>query len=169
MRDLKVSAPIPWNGRADLDTYDKWVYEVESWRRLTGVDDETALTLMGKFVTNKPSHFYMKYVSKRIADWTVEEFYQAVFNYCFPTDFKNRLRKQLMSAKQGKDDVGDFVQELETLGNRFPDITNDQMVRIFWDGLQQYLRLYLIEQGLDPEVTPLETMVTYAERRERAY
>ncbi|KAJ3479152.1 hypothetical protein NLI96_g9270 [Meripilus lineatus] len=94
--------------------------------------------------------------------------YDALFNYCFPTDFKEELRDKLESATQGESKIQDFVRELETLAERFEDVTDMQIVKIFWKGMHQYLRLYLIQKGFNPETTKLSKLVKHASRRERA-
>jgi len=52
--------------------------------------------------------------------------YEALFDYCFPVNFKDKLRAQLSQSVQGKRNVRDFVRETEKLESRFPDV-NERM------------------------------------------
>jgi hypothetical protein len=111
----------------------------------------------------------MKHVALWQEDWTLKSVYEALFNYCFPPDFKLQLREQLTSVAQGKNDVRDFQWDLETLAVRFPDVTERQIRQIFWTGIRGYLRLYLIEKGLNPERSSIRKMVEYASRQEAVH
>ncbi|TFY57697.1 hypothetical protein EVJ58_g6867 [Rhodofomes roseus] len=167
---IKLKTPFVWDGKADLDLFDHWVYEVETWRELHGLDDRLTLKIIVNFMSDKPSKFFMQHVAMHQREWTLRTLYEALFEYCFPSDFKRKLRDRLMGAKQGRGQkVRDFVRELEKLASRFPDVTGRQLVQIFWSGVHQYLRLYLIERGLDPEVNTIDKMVKHAKRREDSY
>ncbi|KAF7324030.1 DNA/RNA polymerase [Mycena kentingensis (nom. inval.)] len=93
--------------------------------------------------------------------------YNAVFDECFPATYKLELREKLMSAKQGNSKVRDFVRDIESLANRFRDITERHLQQIFWTGLRQHLRLHLIGEGHDPENSTLEQMAICAAREEK--
>ncbi len=111
----------------------------------------------------------MRHVATRQKEWTVKELYAALFDYCFPIDYKARLRRRLEGATQGRTRVRDFVREIQQLAVRFPDVTDFQLVQIFWKGVHQYIRLHLIEKGMNPEKTPLDRLVKHAVRREEAH
>lgn len=55
------------------------------------------------------------------------------------------------------------------LSERFPDVTQRQIIGIFWTGVHQYVRLYLVEKGLSPKKSSLSRLVKYADRREKAF
>ncbi|KAJ6530093.1 hypothetical protein B0H19DRAFT_1384656 [Mycena capillaripes] len=163
-RGVKIKTPFTFDGRADLDDFDQWTYEVDTWREWNGVSERRTLKILVNFMSGKASRFFMKHVALRQKDWTLKLVYEALFNYCFAPDFKLQLREQLTSTKQGNDDVRD----IETLAVRFPDVTERQLRQIFWNGIRTYLRMHLIEKGLDPERSSLRKMVKYASRREAA-
>jgi hypothetical protein len=165
---VKIKAPFTFNGEADLDTFDHWTYAVDSWRDWNGISDRMAVKIMVNFMSGKASKFFMKHIAMRRRDWTVKMVYEALFNYCFPTDFKLQLRDKLTAAKQGKNDVRDFERDIETLAARFPDVSKRQIVQIFWNGINQYLRLHLIGKGLSPERSSIQKLVKYASRHKAA-
>ncbi|KAJ3487529.1 hypothetical protein NLI96_g3480 [Meripilus lineatus] len=165
---VKIKPPFVWQGKPDLEIFDQWVYDVDTWLELNGIDDKLALRVVKPFMSGQAAKFFMKHVATEVHKWTMKKLYAALFNYCFPTDFKEMLREQLMGAQQGTSKVRDFIRDLETLAARFADITDMQLTQIFWGGIHQYLRLYLIEKGKNPEVTKLSTLVKYATRKENA-
>ncbi|KAF9231563.1 hypothetical protein BU15DRAFT_82245 [Melanogaster broomeanus] len=120
-------------------------------------------------MSDLPSQFFMKHVALRQRDWRKAKVYEALFDYCFPPDFKMRLRQELTMARQSKDTkVRDFVRNLESLCVRFPEVSHSQLVQIFWDGMHTYLRVHLLEQGLKPDRSTLMEMVEAASRKEEA-
>jgi hypothetical protein len=73
-----------------------------------------------------------------------------------------------MSTIQGQLTVRDFARELESMALRFPDVTEREVTQIFWLGMHQYLRIHLIEKGLNPERSSLKQLITKAQRKEEA-
>ncbi|KAJ7207445.1 hypothetical protein GGX14DRAFT_567397 [Mycena pura] len=168
-RSVKIKTPFTFDGRADLDVLDQWTYEVDTWREWNGISDRMTVKIMVNFMSGKASRFFMKHVALRQKEWTVQSVYEGLFNYCLPPDFKLELREKLTSAQQRKNDVRDFQRDLETLAVRFPDVTERQIRQIFWTGIRSYLRLHLIEKGLDPERSSMRKLVKHAMRREAVH
>ncbi|KAJ6587584.1 hypothetical protein DFH09DRAFT_1359264 [Mycena vulgaris] len=102
MAGIKIKAPFVWDGKPVMDTFDHWTYEVDTWIELTALTDKLAMKLIVNFMSGTASKFFMDHVSTELKKWTVKDVYRALFNYCFPADFKLRLRKRLMNAYQGK-------------------------------------------------------------------
>ncbi|KAJ3474431.1 hypothetical protein NLI96_g12462 [Meripilus lineatus] len=165
---VKIKQPFIWKGLPDLEVFDQWIYEVDNWQELNGLTDKYALRLVKGFMSGPAAKFFMKHVATDLKHWTMKLLYDALFNYCFPLDFKEELRENLENATQGTAKIRDFVRDLETLAERFEDVTDIQIVKIFWKGMHQYLRLYLIKKGYTPETTKLSKLVKHASRRERA-
>lgn len=169
LKGVKINPPSRWNGRPHLDSFDQWMYEVDTWRDLHGLDEQTTIKLLVNFLSGNASRFFMTHVATRRRDWTLRLIYEGLFDYCFPEDFKRKLRWKLMHATQGSRKVRDFVRELEHLAERFPDVNHQHLVEIFWQGLEPYLQFALLEKGLDPESSGLEALVEQAARSEKAY
>ncbi|KAJ7192489.1 hypothetical protein GGX14DRAFT_578056 [Mycena pura] len=166
LASIKVRKPFVYQGKADLDLFDEWTYQVDTWAELHGLDDATMVKIIVNFMGGRASQFFMKHVALRRKKWTVKSVYEGLFDYCFPPNFKWRLREELMQAMQGSNSVRDFVREIEDLATRFPDVSERQIKQIFWDGLRKKLRIHLIGKGQDPEHTSLAKMVKYATRQE---
>ena len=166
---IKIQPPFVWSGTANLDMFDKWVYEVDTWGELNGLSDQLMLKLVVHFLSGKAGQFFMRHVATCRSQWTMKDLYEALFNYCFLNDYKSTLRAQLEHATQGERTVQEFVRDIQHLAERFPDVTDIQLAHIFWNGVHQHLHLHLIEKGFSPERTMLDRMVPHAVRKERAY
>ena len=155
-----------------MATFNKWTYKVDTWVRMTKYWEPMALNLLVKYTSGLAGEFFMNYVAGNKKKWTLRKLYEALFDYCFPSDFKDRLRAQLSSAVQGKWRIQDFVWEIEKLVARFPDVNERTIIQTFWNGINQESRLRLIEWGISPEHTPLEKIVHKAvdiKSRDEAY
>lgn len=165
---MKVKNPLTYSGVANLDVFDQWVYSVKLWKSLLDLEDKWAVRLVGNFLTDKANVFYMKHVAMKPKKWKLRTIFQALFEYCFPPDYKLQLRRQLMRSYQGKKPFRDFARDVETQTKHFPDIQKRQLVQVIWDGAQQYIRLEWVKAGCSPESTPLTELVKKAVRYEAA-
>jgi len=62
-----------YTGKADLDVFDRWTFEVTTWKRLNRLSDEIAITMLNKYVIDKAGVFYMKYVAGKAKEWTLTD------------------------------------------------------------------------------------------------
>ena len=95
---LKVPQPSKWDGTVNLDKFDTWVYEVRTWQKLAEISDDIALCLMPRFLSGKPQTFFMRHVADSESKWSMHALFEALFDYCFPKDYKATLCAQLESA-----------------------------------------------------------------------
>jgi len=71
----------------------------------------------------------MDYVAGNEETWSMKTMYEALFDYCFPMDFKDRLRARLSNATQGKRRIRDFIRDVEKLASRFPDVNERTVIQ----------------------------------------
>lgn len=88
--------------------------------------------------------------------------FNALFDYCFPPDYKLQLRRRLMRSYQGQSYFRDFARDVQTLAKRFPDVNKRQQVQIIWDGAAQYIRLEWMKACCSPESTSLKELIRRA-------
>ncbi|KAJ7187572.1 hypothetical protein GGX14DRAFT_580962 [Mycena pura] len=53
LASLKVKSPFIYDGKPDLDTFDHWAYEVDTWAELHGIDDTMTVKLMVNYYERK--------------------------------------------------------------------------------------------------------------------
>ncbi|KAF9785380.1 hypothetical protein BJ322DRAFT_1020915 [Thelephora terrestris] len=166
LKRVKIDAPSQYNGKADLDVFDRWAFEVKTWKRLNRLSDEIAITMLNKYVTDKAGVFYMKYVAEKAKMWTMTAIFEGLFDYCFPKDFKSNLRRKLMAATQGKSRITEFIRDIELMADRFPDVNSRGIIDIFWGGMHQAIRVEVLKMGAHPERSDLTTIADCAARAE---
>ena len=130
------------------------------------------MNLLIKYTTGTAGKFFMSFIARCKDTWGVWAMYEALFDYCFLPDFKDRLCAQLSNASQGKHWIRDFVRDINKLASCFPDVNKWAVIQAFWNGIHQSTHLCLIEWGISPEHTSLEQIVHKAiliEASEDAY
>ena len=162
LKRVKIDNPSVYNGKPDLDMFDRWALEVKTWVRLTRLTEEIAITMLVKYVTGRASTYYMKFVAGKEKEWTVTMVFEGLFGYCFPKDFKSRLRRKLMSAVQGKSEVIDFYKDIEIMADRFPDVNERSKIEIFWWGIHQPIRAEVLKMRVGPERSSFDEIVECA-------
>ena len=87
----KVNSPGTYDRRPDLAVFNKWTYEVNTWIRLTKYCEPTGLNLLVKYTMGMAGKFFMSFIVRCEDTWSIQAMYEALFDYCFPPDFKDRL------------------------------------------------------------------------------
>jgi hypothetical protein len=140
---IKPIAPKEYNGGADARAYHHFVRESEAYLRDGKVKGRRRIFLLSYYLTDKAYDFYTQKVANNEPDWTLSAFYDELFNYCFPVDYRMQLRKTLARCHQNDKSVAEYTHELNELFNMIGDIPERDQVLKFWNGVQP-----VIQKGL---------------------
>ncbi|EJD37049.1 hypothetical protein AURDEDRAFT_173897 [Auricularia subglabra TFB-10046 SS5] len=165
---MKIKQPRVYDGRADLDLFDQWCFEVDLWKEMNALDIKWVIPLLSSFLADKAARWYMNNVVLSDEEWTLRRVYDEIFDHCFPTDFKMLLRKKFTHATQGNRNVREFARDLKVLARRFPDVGHRQLVQVFWEGVYRYIRIKWHEYGYNVDENTYDELVDAAEQFERA-
>ncbi|EJD49839.1 hypothetical protein AURDEDRAFT_161393 [Auricularia subglabra TFB-10046 SS5] len=168
LRDLKIPMPT-YNGIDDYDTFEAFIGKWDSYARSHGLKGSDAIDVIQHALKGKASIWYNKHVSLQLEGWTTKRVYQELYEYCFPASFREDLREKLMSATQRGRPVKDYAKDLENLALRYSDIDAATVKRIFWDGVDDYIKLYWLDKGLGQEYSTLETLMVEHRAQKRCY
>ncbi|CAE6456913.1 unnamed protein product [Rhizoctonia solani] len=58
---FKTKLPTTYNGSSNFDTFEQFVYEVETWQEDTGFEDYEAIRHVKSFLKDKAANYYMVY------------------------------------------------------------------------------------------------------------
>ena len=92
---IKPIAPEEYDGQADARAYHRFVRESEAYLRDGRVKGRRKVFLLSYYLTGRAYDFYTQKVSSNEEEWTLRRFYNELFNYCFPVDYRMQLRKNL--------------------------------------------------------------------------
>ena len=116
----------------------------------------------------KALEFYFQHIASKIHLWTITKIILVMFTNCFPSQFIDQLRRKLSRITQGKQEVKDYVSELERLAFKFRDMTERQITIIFWNGLNCELRAQMVMLDIDQETDSLADIIAAAYKVERS-
>ncbi|EJD44329.1 hypothetical protein AURDEDRAFT_166710 [Auricularia subglabra TFB-10046 SS5] len=164
---MKIKHPRVYDGRADVDVFDQWCYEVDLWKRMNGVRAKWAVALMSGFLSDKALRWFMNNVVLSKERWTMRKLYDKLFDHCFPSDVKLMLHKRFAQSTQGQRDVREFARDIQVLARRFPDIGERQLIQVLWEGVHAYIRSKWFDYGFNIDENSFEQLVSAAEQFEK--
>jgi hypothetical protein len=108
--------------------------------------------------------FYEQVVIWKPVTYTLEDFFLDLFDFCFPANFRNKMRDQLNCCYQNAKPILEHITACEQLW-RIVGLPNDQekVVR-FWRSLRVDIQQELYRKDLDAEVSQWDEVVLAAER-----
>ena len=160
---IKPIAPKNYSGNADARAYHRFVRESEAYLRDGRVKGARRIFLLSHYLTDKAYDFYTQKVSNREDEWTLSLFYDELFNYCFPVDYRMQLRKTLARCYQNDKKVAEYTHELNELFNMIGDIPERDQVLKFWNGSRPVIQKGLWRDNLNPETSSWSRVVAQAE------
>ncbi|EUC57545.1 retroviral aspartyl protease, partial [Rhizoctonia solani AG-3 Rhs1AP] len=124
---------------------------------------------MSRFLEEKAAAYFMLNVAPRPEEFTMQSVFVGLYEYCFPPDFKDEMRRKYNQKRQGESSVQDYFAELARLRMRLREIDDRQHVLRAWDGAAQYIKVGWALKGISAETANIETLREIALDIERAH
>jgi len=70
-------------------------------------------------------------------------FFEAMFNYCFPIDYREKQREKLEQTFQDNKTVSEYSYEMEEICNKIGLVDGREKVSRFWHGLRNLIQAAL--------------------------
>ncbi|KAG1768668.1 hypothetical protein EDD22DRAFT_843948 [Suillus occidentalis] len=167
---IKNEPPFTYNGEANATTFKKWVREVRDWKDRAHLSTSQGLRMIGKYLGGQAYRFYERDILDLRKGYTLTEFFEQLFDYVFPPDFRMQQRQRFLECKQDpKNSVRDYLRRLRNIADTVGDIDEKEMVRQFWMNCQPYIKASLVDKGYEPNTVSLEELEKKAIRTERAF
>jgi hypothetical protein len=109
----KVFEPKHYNGDADARAYHRFVKESSAYVKDNRIKAKRRAFALSYFLDGKAYDFYIQKVSRNEEDWTLEEFYMELFNFCFPLNYRMQMRRKLDQTYQNEKSVSEYAHELK--------------------------------------------------------
>jgi hypothetical protein len=165
---LKPVPPEPYDGEPDQHKLHKFIVTAATYLGDGRVPAEQQVSRLMHFLKGRAQEFYTREVANNPSEWTLLQFFQQLFNYCFPHDFLHKQQKRFESARQGPRPVKDYLYELNELAMTIRDVDERRLTLRFWDGLRRDIQSQLWLAMLNPEFSSLDEVSSAAEAAERA-
>ncbi|KAF5338280.1 hypothetical protein D9611_014620 [Ephemerocybe angulata] len=160
--------PKRYNGRPHLDSYIRLRAEYGTYVRRSRLPENEQVEVLSSFLEDKAYDFYLQRASADPERWDLIEFFDALFNHCFPKNFKSKLREELHHNRQGNRDVWAYVHDLTTKLETVGMTDDRERVHRLWTGFEPHIQESLWRDRLSPEQSTWEDIVESAEAAEQA-
>ena len=148
---IKPIAPKEYDRQADARAYHCFVRESKAYLWDGKVKRRRQVFLLSYYLTGKAYNFYTQKVASNEGSWTLKQFYDELFNYCFPVDYQTQLRKNLSRCHQNERSISEYTHELHELFNMIGDVSEHDHILKFWNGtcpVTQVATILMITVGL---------------------
>jgi hypothetical protein len=166
---LKPIAPKEYNGAADARAYNRFVTEGTTYVLDGRVPKNRQVFVLSYYLDGIAYDFYTQKVSMNFAEWRLQEFFEELFNYCFPVNYRMEQRLKLSQCFQNEKKVSAYVHELEELYNMIGAVNKREKVIKLWDGLRSSIQQGLWQDLFNPETSTWEEVVDHASILEIAH
>ncbi|KAJ7148968.1 hypothetical protein C8R43DRAFT_952213 [Mycena crocata] len=106
-------------------------------------------------------------VAMNASQWTLKQFFEGLFNYCFPLDYRLAQKAKLKRCFQNRMSVDEYSLVLTELFNSIGDMSEEDKVDRLWTGLRPYIQRGLWMKGHSPETSSYDDVYFEAEIIER--
>ncbi|KAJ7286317.1 hypothetical protein C8J57DRAFT_1461461 [Mycena rebaudengoi] len=166
--NARPDPPFIYNGDPVFETFESWTLEVRDWVKESYIRRSMQVSRLKKYLEGRALTWYMREVARAPQKWTLNRFLEALFNYCFPVDFRSIQRKKFQRYEQRKHTIKEYRTEMEVLSTSIGDINMRGLIVRFWDGANYEMRLRWAGDGFDPETSTLDDLENAAINYEHA-
>lgn len=133
-----------------------------------GFSDFHTLILAKKYMKGSALRWYTSTAAQEARNWTVTEFATALYLVVFPEDHHEKMRSKFLRMRQDEQDIRSFATDLRTMARRLPELTDREIRDVFWKGVDGYIRIHWIKDGLSCDKSGLDVLEKLAIRYENA-
>ena len=163
-RKAKPIAPRDYDGRENPRAFHRFMKESINYLEDAKVKRKRYAYTLSRYLTGRAYNYYTQKVALTEEKWSLDEFFQGMFNYCFPANYRTKLRAKLDKLSQNANQtVTEFIYELEELCNLIGEVSERDRVIRLWNGLRSELQRALWRDKLSPETSSWEAVVAQAE------
>jgi len=160
---LKPIPPVEYDGSVNSKAFHCFITEGTTYVKDGEVPSKKQAFILSHYLKGKAHEFYVREVSGDPYHWRLSTFFRELFNYCFPVDFRIKLRKKLHTCYQGNRTVRDYLYELNEMWNMIGEADECTKVHKLWFGLRKEIQHDLWRDKLNPEISSLRSVIASAE------
>jgi len=167
---LKHEPPFTYSGEPNATSFKKWIREVCDWVSRARLSDWQGIRMLGKYLAGSAYKFFERDVLDLQKKYSLTEFFEGLFDYIFPPDFRMLQRVKFSECcQEGHQSIRDYLCHLKDLADTAGDIEEQDIVRQFWMNCQPYIKASLVDKGYEPNTISLEVLESKALRTKRAF
>ncbi|KIY50309.1 hypothetical protein FISHEDRAFT_39742, partial [Fistulina hepatica ATCC 64428] len=153
---LKLIPPEIYTGVDNDEFFWKYVQETNQYLEDGNVRPHRQVDIAARFVSGKAQEFYVQNILLSGEHWLLDQWYEELFDFCFPINYCDTSRTNLRRCYQNGRDVREYFYELNRYWNALGETTERTQVIKFWEGLDAWIEEELILDGYDVDVHSLK-------------
>jgi hypothetical protein len=151
-----------YDGSADARAFNRFVTEGTAYVVDGRVPRNRQVFVLSYYLDKIAYDFYTQKVSMNFSEWNLQEFFEELFNYCFPVNYRMEQRLKLKKCFQNEKKVSAYIHELEELYNMIGAGDEREKVIKLWYGLRSSIQQGLWRDRLNPETSTWEEVADHA-------
>ena len=164
--NVKAIPPKNYSGDADYHAFTRFVKESEVYLEDSRFKKERYIFKLSYFLKGTAYDFYLQRVKMNEEHWKLNEFYRELFNFCFPFDYRMKLREKLDRTYQNDKSVIHYAHGIQELFNMIGNIREEDKVLKLWKGLKIEIQQGLWRDKLNPDLSTWDEVLVQVERIE---
>ncbi|TEB25070.1 hypothetical protein FA13DRAFT_1602301, partial [Coprinellus micaceus] len=106
---LKPVPPEPYDGRPHLPALHQFMSQVGMWVEDASIPPNRQVYRTSRYLLKKAYDWYAREVAPNVERWTLDKFFYAMYDHCFPVDYKERAQARLERFEQRDLSVKEYV------------------------------------------------------------
>ncbi|KDQ32396.1 hypothetical protein PLEOSDRAFT_1111144 [Pleurotus ostreatus PC15] len=163
---LKAVAPTVFTGEPKIDLFNRWMREGLHYLDDARVERRKEIRALARYTEGKAQAYYQNVIADDKSNWMLEEYFKAIYDVCFPSNFREKQRRKLERFYQGELLVKEYAAQMYDMINTIGGLDARQRVVHLFRGLNPELAIACRRMGLNPEDASWDEVVAEAENEE---
>ncbi|KAF9493428.1 hypothetical protein BDN71DRAFT_1394985, partial [Pleurotus eryngii] len=137
---IKPTPPEPYDGSTDSQAFFRFMCKATSYIQEGQVRRKHQVEKLSQYLQGQAYTFYVRQVTFNSSEWTLDAFFTSLFDFCFPTNYISKQRKQLKNLYQNSKTVKEYISELIELYTIIGETAERDKVNTLWFGLRSTIQ-----------------------------
>ncbi|KAJ6532377.1 hypothetical protein B0H19DRAFT_941462, partial [Mycena capillaripes] len=150
---LKPIPPKKYDGSADAEAFTRCVTESNMYLDMGRVPPKHQVLMISYHLEGRARDFYNQKVVSSNKIWSLSEFFNGLFEFAFPKDFRIKQRRLLSRTFQNDKRVAAHVALFLQIFNTIGLADDQEKVVKLWHSFRTDIQQEMYRKELDPEIS----------------
>jgi len=165
--NVKPKEPSDYHGEVDFRKFNRFLKETRLYLKDAGFPKREYIMRIAPFLKGKALNFYTQKGELYETQWDLKMFYNQLFDFCFPPNYRMNLRDRLEKTIQLPDHpVTQYAHNIQEIFGMLGGVTQEDQVLKLWKGLKPEIQEGLWRDKLNPDHSSWDEILDQAVRIE---
>jgi hypothetical protein len=166
---VRPKEPTEYSGEVDFRKFNRFLKEGRMYLKDARFPKKEYIMRIAPFLKGKALNFYTQKGEMYESQWDLKMFFNQLFDYCFPPNYRMNLRDRLENTVQSGDhSVTQYAHNIQELFNMLGNVASEDQVIKLWKGLRPEIQEGLWRDKLNPDHSTWDEVLEQAIRIEMA-